>query len=347
MRKACPPFDFHNCWNHLNFPLWRIFKNLDWHQKCFPIKKITFPACAVEKNNRKPTKTMKKSSSHSLLVIALVTGFTGFAGGAKADIVNNLSTDVPTVDQSHLINFYSFNGNANDSINGNHFSSLNSNFSLSNGSLGIVTTVPEWPPDGYAQTQDVINIIGNHDRTLSFWYQASYQSDEYINSSDLNAAVTVGFGQNSSYQSALYEADVSNGSFYFHGYGNDYTASIPAAQDGWNMITLTYSSSSDASTLYMNGVLVDNRATVPSLNTALGPLYIAGIAGSSVGDLGIWNSALSADQVSSIYNSEAVPEPSILALFGMGAIGMLITMRRKRGLTEMNHRGRILAAKST
>jgi len=53
-------------------------------------------------------------------------------------------------------------------------------------------------------------------------------------------------------------------------------------------------------------------------------------AGSGLDELFIFDTALSADQVLSIYNSgvDSIPEPSALVLLGTGAVSMLIRRRR-------------------
>jgi hypothetical protein len=50
----------------------------------------------------------------------------------------------------------------------------------------------------------------------------------------------------------------------------------------------------------------------------------------SIDDLQFYNTALTSQQVSQLYGMQSVPEPSTYALFGLGAIGMLMMMRRKK-----------------
>jgi len=46
--------------------------------------------------------------------------------------------------------------------------------------------------------------------------------------------------------------------------------------------------------------------------------------------LSFYNTALSSSQVSQLYTLQSAPEPSTYALFGIGAIGMLMVIRRKK-----------------
>jgi hypothetical protein len=47
-------------------------------------------------------------------------------------------------------------------------------------------------------------------------------------------------------------------------------------------------------------------------------------------DITILNTSLSPSEVSSLYTLQSAPEPSTYALFGIGAIGLLMVMRRKK-----------------
>jgi hypothetical protein len=106
----------------------------------------------------------------------------------------------------------------------------------------------------------------------------------------------------------------------------------------WQMITVT--ASAGLATLYLNGIN-SGYFNYPSINGPLGfsPYYIGGKDADynpGTGFLGdiqkvsIWNTALSSSQVSQLYTLQSAPEPSTYALFGIGAIGMLMVMRRKK-----------------
>ena len=47
-------------------------------------------------------------------------------------------------------------------------------------------------------------------------------------------------------------------------------------------------------------------------------------------DLSTWNSALTAGQVAGLYAATPVPEPGVVALLGLGAMGMLLVGRRRK-----------------
>jgi hypothetical protein len=95
--------------------------------------------------------------------------------------------------------------------------------------------------------------------------------------------------------------------------------------------------------LFINGNL-SGTSSNQSLTEVLNNFYVGGtpqIAAYEPGgagqfyqglisDVGIWNTALSSSQVSSLYTLQSAPEPSTYALFGIGAIALLMVLRRKR-----------------
>jgi hypothetical protein len=95
------------------------------------------------------------------------------------------------------------------------------------------------------------------------------------------------------------------------------------------------------SRFYLDAILQTNNISyldIQNLNISDSPLFVNGdfqgeygygING-TISDLRIYNRALSSNEVSQLYALQSVPEPSTYALFGIGAVGMLLVMRRKR-----------------
>jgi hypothetical protein len=122
--------------------------------------------------------------------------------------------------------------------------------------------------------------------------------------------------------------------------GNSYSyqtwsASIQAGN--WYLLGLTYDGLNQFA--YLNGVQLGNIENV-GLPASITPYQFTdplkiGIDINSAGpwfqgymyDVTLYNAALSASEVSQLY---AIPEPSTYALFGIGAIGLLMVLRRKR-----------------
>ena len=122
---------------------------------------------------------------------------------------------------------------------------------------------------------------------------------------------------------------------------------------------LVYNSTTNTLSLYINGVLqtfgqpvlaagsshlslaalADVAPSVSSTGSAV-PGSLDGIGGldpyndpttlASYYDLSTWNSALTANQVSGLYAAVPVPEPGVVALLGLGAMGMLLISRRRK-----------------
>lgn len=251
-----------------------------------------------------------------ILALALVAGFIGFTARTNAQY---LASDLT----NGLLNYYTFQGNANDSVGGNNIS-LTGDVSLNDGSLYINSNIQEFPPNHSTQpfSASNLNITGNISQSLSFWVKSSDVSTLYAG---------VGFG----YQpptGGITELNVYNNSVFFHGYNADspyVTISQPNANT-WHMVSFTYNTfQSDNSSLFYDGQSIWNGNI--NLATAPGALYLYGNIGSSITDIGVWNKALTTNQVSELYTQQAqsVPEPSTYALFGIGALALVVAYRRK------------------
>jgi hypothetical protein len=255
---------------------------------------------------------------NTILALALVAGFIAFTARTYAQ---NLPSDLT----DGLLNYYTFQGNANDSIGGNNIS-LTGNVSLNDGFLYINSNIGEYPPDHSTQpfSSSNINITGNTSQSLSFWVKSS-------NITTLFAGVGFGYQPPSG---GITELNIYPNSLWLHGYNYDspfITISQPNA-DAWHMISFTYNTSqSFNSSLFYDGQSIWNGNI--NLATAPGALYVYGNAGASVTDIGIWNKALSSNQVSELYTQQAqsVPEPSTYALFGIGALALVVAYRRRNG----------------
>ncbi len=118
---------------------------------------------------------------------------------------------------------------------------------------------------------------------------------------------------------------------------------LPAGQ--LTQEVLVYNATTNLASLYINGVLQMSETPTSALDLATMANGTSGTNGSrngiggldpyndpttlgSYNDLSTWNSALTASQISGLF-SAPVPEPSVMALFGLGAAGMLILRRRR------------------
>ena len=131
------------------------------------------------------------------------------------------------------------------------------------------------------------------------------------------------------------------GTFYVWGSSEVDNLGFSYLNNNWHNLAFTYDGSQNIRTIYIDGIMQDaishNILSNDIINT---PVRIGnwldlggwqpGPAGASLDDIGIWNTALSSSQVSSLYTLQSAPEPSTYALFGLGAVGLLMVIRKKK-----------------
>jgi hypothetical protein len=242
----------------------------------------------------------------------------GIVGSASASVLTGNLTN-------GLVAYYSLAGNASDSYgSGNtgvvygatpsidRFGNPNSAYSFNGANENI--EIPGSFPSG------------NSDRTISIWfkpniqfgslYSFGYQSLDYI---DGRFSVLMGWG--------------GTDNIAFVGAGSNMNCYAPNLSGNWHLCTII--SSNSFVSLFIDSGLIGSGSI--SLDTRSGYPLVIGASGfateyfnGSLSDLGIWNTALTPQQVSQLYALQSVPEPSTYALFGLGVIGMLMVMRRKK-----------------
>jgi len=152
-----------------------------------------------------------------------------------------------------------------------------------------------------------------------------------------------GGGGNAGYVLRTYGNSQTSRSFEARCYSNSGNSNLGVAQTSevpaleWHHITFTASQSSGISRFYVDGQLIDETVTSDSFdpfdynnnNLFIGAEpNLAGKWGGSIDDLGIWNRALSAEEVSNVFNGEELPQvptyvPSegLVAWWGMDGNG--------------------------
>jgi len=241
-----------------------------------------------------------------------------------------------------LVSFYSFNGNTLDST-GNGNNGVATGITYSSDRYGNSTGAALFAT-GSSVAIPTLDSLAYHPTTYSLWLNMQ-QSPE------VGSALTV-IGR-------MRTGDFEDGALYLvnsqagHGtLGADneivyYTGATTArsyyqvSPNNWFNLIFTYDSNQLAS-FYINGSLV-NSVSNPASQQYYHPFLIGassildGIDNNSthswigeIDDVGIWNTALSSSQVSQLYTLQSAPEPSTYALFGIGAIGMLMVLRRKK-----------------
>ncbi len=115
-------------------------------------------------------------------------------------------------------------------------------------------------------------------------------------------------------------------------YGSAVLGSVTTNDGSWHMVGLTVTGTNDY-TLYVDGKL-DLSGTMTT-NTVLGQFYLGfdGIASDhfsgELAQAAIFNSALSAGQISALYHAATVPEPATLLLMAVGLAGLLFIRSRR------------------
>ena len=275
----------------------------------------------------------------SLLVAAGLIGsasaqLTGsYGGGIQGSAYSQLTGDLT----NGLVAYYGFNGNYNDSVGGNNLNNINSilgadRFGGFNSALTVTST-------SGAISASNIGITGNHNRTISLWMLDTTPSS--------TAGVMVSWGENILWQmqTLQYSPFWNNNSTYSIGtdgcFANSSILTTPSTLSiNWHNIAWTFNSINSDYAFYVDGILQTNNPFtygLSSMNTANSQLHVnvnnvgggLGING-SLDDIGIWNTALTSQQVSQLYSLQSVPEPSTYALLGLGSMGTLLAVRGKK-----------------
>ena len=226
-----------------------------------------------------------------------------------------------------LVGYWNFHGNADDVIGGNNATLSGAElcpdrFGNENSALMITSN------GGGGNSLFDINVLGNADRTLSYWLKFSSAAPHNHDN------IYVGYGEDSfTHRFGLFQEPSAD--IWFNGSYVDITTpySDTPSYDQWRMITISYQNTIYNSTIYENGVAQSRssyNASSSTLNTTPSSLGFYGPVGGYIDDITFYNTALTSTQVSQLYALQSVPEPSTYALFGLGIGGILLAVRRKR-----------------
>ncbi len=244
-----------------------------------------------------------------------------------------------------LVTYYSFSGNFNDqSSNNNHLSAITNvslgidRFGNSNSALKFNST------NSQVKSSQSLGIVGNANRSVSFWFNVPNNPVGNISLLGLGVASENRGGsavlfQNWSniastpnFQVLSHQADINTGTLssnYFN---------------SWHHFSFVYSGQVSLTQLFIDGVLV---SSIPSnlanetIDTVDAPVTLGkydtwndvlpSLANASIDDVAVYDRALSTNEVTSLYQAQAVPEPSTYALLLLsGAASLFALKRRKR-----------------
>jgi hypothetical protein len=258
---------------------------------------------------------------------------------AAVGLIGSASASVLTGDLTNgLVAYYQLNGNANDSSGNSNNLTQASDTSFTLGRFGNADgAVRLDSATAFLESMNPVGISGNASRTVSFWVKAANLGSDLVGWGAINDPPPgEGF---------LIQTTPDNGGqiSVWGSYADIHSPDLGSQLSKWNQITYVYDGSVKQAQLFLNGYLIPSTQdgsviTTDLLNTAdttlrignRGSSFSLAVPDTSISDIGIWNTALTSNQVSQLYAAQSIPEPSTYALFGIGAIGMLMVMRRKK-----------------
>lgn len=227
-----------------------------------------------------------------------------------------IKAQVPSyVPTNGLTGWWGFSGNANDSstnanngtVNGatlttDRFGNANSAYSFN----GI---------SNYISVNNVLLPNTPNSYTISLWYKSSsfsltngnppqLISDRSPGLSSYKYSISINPTTNNTLQAAIYDG--------YSGTGNGASKSNIVADNIWHNVVFTYDKSVSTVYLYIDNILVNQSGNVTQWSSKSDPTNIGywnGFVGASgffngtIDDIGIWNRALTQDEINNLYNA--------------------------------------------
>ena len=226
-------------------------------------------------------------------------------------IVASVPCYMPT---SGLVAWYPFSGNANDySGNGNHGVNYGANDATDR--FGNANSAYDF--NGYSgQSIDValntpIDLNATAGLTISTWCKMTDLSGLYGLDLLYNSADGRGFGLYSDYYGNFLGVNSVDGVSSTTGATGDVTVLNGVTPDSWYNVVLTFDTASNTSSMYINGHLHSSitsafsRAVLDHLHIGKWSDYNGWFANAKVDDISIYSRALSAEEISQMFASNA------------------------------------------
>jgi hypothetical protein len=230
---------------------------------------------------------MKKNSL--LMTAVAILGLT------TATLAQNVPSYMPT---NGLVGWWPFNGNANDESGNGNNGTVNGAM-LTNDRFGNNQQAFEFQN----QNIDIQNFNVNYSNiTISFWIKPNItnQIQRIVTHNWPSGSFSTNITNYNNFNNPFLLGGVvmgTNSNQYF----TDYNNNIPT--NNWSHFILVNNSTSQK--LYINSVLVDSTIST-NLQQTIGQLYFGGDALKYYGkldDIGIWNRALSQQEITNLYNA--------------------------------------------
>jgi len=180
-----------------------------------------------------------------------------------------------------------------------------------------------------ADTKINVNLINQNISTVSIWFKVGIVDHAYLLLYDTDARSSFTIQGN-------HPAYVSAGTVGYGYAGTVFMTTTSLADDRWHHLVSSYDIQNQKESIYLNGIFVGQGATtfplVPcslfmmgSQNgiSDMGPAGFSGL----IDDVRIYSRSLSSSEISTLYATESVPEPSALSLLAVG-LGVVLCRRR-------------------
>jgi len=250
-----------------------------------------------------------------------------------------------------LVAYYPLDGNANDASGNGHnayaentYATVNQ-FGQPNSALGF--TGNSWVYVPYSADL----FPANYSVSLMFNSQANFANFCLLRSGNVTTDPYSGYEIAERDFDQYFGFSDFDGVYNANNVGSEYdsgTCVTPISnwqQNHW--YNLTFTRSGPTAQLYLNGVLIASAAnTPPYVPAQSSPIYIGSdtvdpatsdptqtpwdFFTGSIDDVRFYNRALSPDEVTSLYQLEAVPEPSTILIAGCGLVSVAFSRRRQR-----------------
>lgn len=236
-----------------------------------------------------------------------------FAGGLAATLF--LAAARPLVASPIL--YYHFDGNVNDSSGNNYTGNISGTAAYTSGVSGQAfnfngNTIIA------STTTDNLGLV-NH----------SFTVDAFVQFPDPTAGDLSILGTGGSTDNQGLHLIERNDKPFMGFFSNDTAGNTPLAANTWYNIAWVYDATAQTQTMYVDGNLdVQSSGHAAFQGTgqtvAVGGSCCGGDMSGAIDELQVYNSALTQSQIQQL----AVPEPSVLSLISLAAMGLLIRLRR-------------------
>ncbi len=221
-----------------------------------------------------------------------------------------------------LVSYYPFNGNANDASGNGNNGQLGTGMSFTTDRFGNPNSALLFSNPPEAMTTTVQQPAGSV-FSLSLWFNIPKDSQ----GAGLIALGSVQTGTSPMVDKLLQVFPDGTLDFYLFPGHQVYLPTPSPVNDGkWHQTVATLSA--QGMCLYEDGLLVAQNASVTTSQGYAGWWRVATGQG-SLDDVRIYDRALASDEVASLYQLEAVPEPCSLAIFGLGLVSVIFLGRRQ------------------